>query len=135
MVFSCPRASPAAARRARCRRAISASTRAGSTYRCGMRYHSVSRTRAGPIATPADTGIPRLMSIPERDLVLPAAARPGRPSALRRRVAVVLENHFQDAAEGFEGQRGVVARHLQEQLRTRLGGEQQQVKLALAIHR
>ena len=47
----------------RWKRPTSASTWSASTKRWGMRNHSVSSTKAGPMATPGETAIPRLMSM------------------------------------------------------------------------
>ena len=41
----------------------SSGTAAGATVRWGMRNQSVSSTRAGPMATPGETGMPRLISM------------------------------------------------------------------------
>src|SRR5262245_32629515 len=135
MVRSWLRETSAAARRALWRRRTSASTLGSSTWRWGMRYHSVSRTRAGPIATPAETGMPRLISMPVR----PRGAARAAPSglALRGRGLIPLlvrtGRRFQGVAQRRQGVGGVLAGHFQDQLRPRFGGQQEQVELTLAV--
>ena len=57
------RVSRAASSRAWRTRRTSSSTSSGPTKRWGMRNHSASSTRAGPMATPGETAIPRLISM------------------------------------------------------------------------
>src|SRR5947209_2059742 len=133
MARSEARASAAAAM-ARRSRPISASSWVASTTRWGMRYHSVSSTRAGPMATPADTGIPRLISMPT---TLSVGRRRGRAASAPGRVGrwlVVHRRQGQEVAEGREGRGGVAAADLQDQFGARLGGQEQHVEDALAVH-
>ena len=54
-----------------------------STKRWGMRNPSVSSTRAGPMATPGETGMPRLISMKRSEIPNPAS-RLQRPSSQSR---------------------------------------------------
>src|SRR4051812_17797654 len=99
--------------------------------RWGMRYHSVSRTRAGPIATPGETAIPRLISMPPPRVRSPTAAqgsgvrnkgvadawpRVAESWSGRLVVIVIAFDILQHPDQGVEGQRGVGTIHLDRHL-------------------
>src|SRR4051794_5668075 len=114
-------ASAAAASRAWRSRAISSGTWSGATVRWAIRTPSVSSTRAGPMAAPGETGMPRLISI-RRDVRWASSDR-----------VVLAAGGREDVGQRADGLVRVVALDLQDQLGAGQGDQQQQFHRALAV--
>src|SRR5437868_11316356 len=93
-----------------------------------MRNSSVSRTRAGPMATPGETAMPLLISMD-----CPAD---GKRSTLRRQWLVGRLFHSgacQHFCQHVDGILGIWAGNLQKQLSPLLRGQQHELQRTLAV--
>src|SRR5579871_1835799 len=110
---------------------------------CGTRKLSVPNTKAGPIATPGETAIPRLISMRQHsnhdggsentktttELKLAAGTVFGGPTRRSERFKLGTNQHYQL----FNGLVGIITRGVDFQFHSRLSTERQQVQQTFRV--